>query len=333
MKVELRQLRHVLAIERHRNFARAAEALALTQPALTRSLQSLESDLGARLFDRDRSRVEPTPIGARFIERARLLLNQARDLEQDMSQMLGLEVGLLRLGAGPYPAEMSVARSIGRLVQRHPRLLVDFAISDWPGLTRRVLEGDIELAVADTSLALADDRLIVEALPRHQLQLFCRAGHPLAGKPSLDLAEARSYPLVGNALPPHLVNLSAQDNRGLRASLPEGTTAPEIRVDSFALILPIVLESDALSTATAVQLEPWLRNGQLRVLPFRANWLRLNYGFITLRDRMLSPAAELFMRLVRQIETEVAARNRELTDGLLPPQTPGNRRHRSGEVT
>jgi DNA-binding transcriptional LysR family regulator len=112
-----------------------------------------------------------------------------------------------------------------------------------------------------------------------------------------------------------------------------GDQAPHIEVDELASARTIVLESDALSTATAVQLEPWLRSGHLRVLPFRANWLRLNYGFITLRDRMPSPAAELFMRLVRQIEADVAARNRELTDELLSPQTLGNRRDRSGEGT
>ena len=66
---------------------------------------------------RDRAHVEPTPIGTRLIERARLLLNQARDLEQDMTQMLGLEIGLLRIGAGPYPAELSVARAVGRVVR------------------------------------------------------------------------------------------------------------------------------------------------------------------------------------------------------------------------
>jgi DNA-binding transcriptional LysR family regulator len=108
----------------------------------------------------------------------------------------------------------------------------------------------------------------------------------------------------------------------------QGDQTPHIEVDDLSTARTIVLESDALSTATALQLEPWLRSGQLRVLPFRANWLRLNYGFITLRDRMLSPAGELFMRLVRQIEAEVAARNRELTDELLPLQTlsnPGDR--------
>lgn len=305
MKVELRQLRHVLAIDRFRNFARAAEALALTQPALTRSLQSLERDLGARLFDRDRTRVEPTPIGARFIERARLLLNQARDLEQDFAQMLGLEVGLLRLGAGPYPAELSVGAALGRLVQQHPRLLVDLAISDWPGLTRRVASGDIELAVADSSLALEDERLAVEALPRHQLQLFCRAGHPLAERSSVTLAEVRSFPLVGTALPPHLSELATGDRRGLRTTLPEGTTASEIRVDSFALVLPIVLTSDAISGAAPSQIRGPIDRGEVVLLPLELPWLRTKYGIIRLANRSLSPAAATFIEILREVEAGI----------------------------
>lgn len=305
MKVELRQLRHVLAIDRHRNFARAAEALSLTQPALTRSLQSLESELGARLFDRDRAHVEPTPIGARFVERARLLLNQARDLEQDFAQMLGLEVGLLRLGAGPYPAELSVGTALGRLVQQHPRLLVDLAISDWPGLTRRVASGDIELAIADTSLALEDERLAVEALPRHQLQLFCRAGHPLARQTSVTLAEARSFPLVGTALPPHLSGLATADKRGLRATLPEGTTSSEIRVDSFALVLPIVLTSDAISGAAPSQIRGELERGEVVLLPLELPWLRTRYGIIRLANRTPSPAAAAFIEILREVEAGI----------------------------
>jgi DNA-binding transcriptional LysR family regulator len=55
MNIDLRQCRHVLALDRHRSFARAADALGLTQPALTRSLQALEKSIGARLFDRDRT--------------------------------------------------------------------------------------------------------------------------------------------------------------------------------------------------------------------------------------------------------------------------------------
>ena len=78
MNIDLRQLRHVLALDQYRNFARAASALGLTQPALSRSIQALEKSIGGRLFDRDRTRVEPTPVGERLIAEARPLLAPPR---------------------------------------------------------------------------------------------------------------------------------------------------------------------------------------------------------------------------------------------------------------
>jgi len=121
MSIELRQCRHVLALDQHRNFARAAAVLGADaarpdpQPAGAGEVHRCP------LFDRNRTRVEPTPVGERLIERARLLVNQARDLEQDLKQMLGLEAGLLRIGAGPYPADLTVGTAIGRLCASIPR--------------------------------------------------------------------------------------------------------------------------------------------------------------------------------------------------------------------
>jgi DNA-binding transcriptional LysR family regulator len=159
-----------------------------------------------------------------LIERARLLVNQARDIEQDLKQMLGLEVGLLRIGAGPYPADLSVGTAIGRFVQRHPALMVDLSVADWSELIRRVASGELELAIADTGVAQHDDRLVVESLPRHKLGFFCRSGHPLAGSAALTLEELRKYPLVGTALPPQLSALAAKDRKGMRANLPAGVS-------------------------------------------------------------------------------------------------------------
>jgi len=305
MKMELRQLRHVLAIDRHRNFARAAEALSLTQPALTRSLQSLERDLGARLFDRDRTRVEPTPVGERLIERARLLVSQARSIEQDLQQMLGLEVGLLRIGAGPYPADLSVGTALGRFVKSHPQVMVDLSVADWPALTRRILASEIELAVADVGHAGQDERLVVELLGQHQAYLFCRPGHPLTEHATLTIAEVRRYPLVATSLPARLELLAAKNGRGLRSTLPEGTTAPEIRVDTFALVIPVVLQSDAIGGAAPSQIRGELERGEVVMLPLELPWLKLNYGIIRLANRTPSPAAEAFMHLLREVEAEI----------------------------
>ena len=305
MNIDLRQCRHVLALDQHRSFARAADALGLTQPALTRSLQVLEKSIGARLFDRDRTRVEPTPVGERLIERARLLVNQARDVEQDLQQMLGLEVGLLRIGAGPYPADLSVGTAIGRLVQRHPALMVDLLVADWPSLTRRVVAGEIEMAVADVGLASQDERLVVEALPLHRINLFCRAGHPLAQRAFLTIDDVRSYPLVATSLPPRLDSLAARDRRGLRSTLPEGTTAPAIRVDTFALVVPVVLQSDAIGGAVSNQIHSELTRGEVVMLPLELPWLRTNYGIIRLANRTPSPAAHALMHLLREVEAGI----------------------------
>ena len=306
MNIDLRQLRHVLALDQFRNFARAAEAIGLTQPALSRSIQVLEKSIGARLFDRDRSRVEPTPVGERLIERARPLVNQARDVEHDLRQMLGLEVGLLRIGAGPYPADLSVGTAVGRLVRRHPGLMVDLAVGDWTELIRRVASGELDLAIADTGMAQRDDRLVAELLPQHQLNFFCRTGHPLADRTAVTLDEVRNFPLVGTALPPQLAALAARNNRGLRSNLPEGITAPEIRVGTFALARRIVMESDAVGGAVPSQIEDAVARGQLVRLTLDLPWLKTNYGIIRLANRTPGPAAMAFMEILRKVEAEIA---------------------------
>jgi DNA-binding transcriptional LysR family regulator len=305
MTIDLRQCRHVLALDQHRNFARAAEALGLTQPALTRSLQVLEKSLGARLFDRNRTRVEPTPVGERLIERARLLVNQALAIEQDLKQMLGLEVGLLRIGAGPYSAELSVGTAVGRLLRLHPALMVDLAVEDWAELTRRVVSGELDLAIADTGLARQDDRLVVDLLPQHQLKFFCRPGHPLVGAIGLTLEQLRTFPLVSSSLPPRFGALAASDNRGLRTRLPVGISAPAIRVGTFPMAVKVVKESDAIGGAVPSQIADEVARGLLVTLPLELPWLSTNYAIIRLANRTPSPAATAFMEILREVEAGI----------------------------
>ena len=82
--MNLRRLNHVVALGDTLHFARAAEAAHLSQPAFSRSIQAIESDLGIRLFDRDVGDVRPTPAGEFVIARARKLLFEARCLQRDV---------------------------------------------------------------------------------------------------------------------------------------------------------------------------------------------------------------------------------------------------------
>jgi len=87
---------------------------------------------------------------------------------------------------------------------------------------------------------------------------------------------------------------------------------PSVELDNLTMVREIVERSDAFGTTTLVQIEPWLKSGSIGILPFRRRWLKLDYGFIYLRQHQLSPAAKLFMELTKRIETRLARRNKEL---------------------
>ena len=279
--------------------------MGLTQPALSRSIQVLEKSIGAKLFDRDRTRVVPTPVGERLIAQARPLLVQAEDIDRDLQQILGLEAGLLRIGAGPYPAEISVGTAVGRLVGRYPGIRVDLSVDDWPALVQRVVSGEIDVAIAEMSLAVEDERLQVEPLPQHQGIFFCRPGHPLATPVGPTLDEVRRYPLVITALPTRLAQLADAQNLHLLSNTPAGAAAPEIRVESVGLARRIVIASDAVGIAVFSQIENEITLGQLAALELKLPWVKTNYGVIRLARRTPAPATLVFMDILRDVESEI----------------------------
>ena len=102
MDFEIRLLRCALTLAEHRNFARAAKALHLSQPSLSRSIQSLERQAGVLVFERSSRRVEVTDAGQIFLEHAREVMAHSADLTREMELLKGLEKGELQLGVGTY---------------------------------------------------------------------------------------------------------------------------------------------------------------------------------------------------------------------------------------
>ena len=102
----LAQLRHLLALAESKSFSKAARAVFLTQPALSRSIGTLESELGQALFDRIGHRIEPTPYGREMAERARVIVADADALLDHGKRMIQGTGGNLRIGLGSGPGAM-----------------------------------------------------------------------------------------------------------------------------------------------------------------------------------------------------------------------------------
>jgi DNA-binding transcriptional LysR family regulator len=125
---ELRHLRHALGLAEHRNFARAAETMHITQSALSRSIQALEESLGVILFDRAHGGVEPTIFGQLLLKNARDLDLMSRDLQREIELAKGLSSGELKIGVGPWGAAMLAGAVVGAMSLQYPQLRLTLVI-------------------------------------------------------------------------------------------------------------------------------------------------------------------------------------------------------------
>src|SRR6478735_2418823 len=122
--MDIRSLQQVIAIRRHGSFAKAAEALGVSQPNLSQSVARLEDELKLKLFDRTAKGSVLTPIGELIVERADAVIAETRDLARDAALLAGGEPGAVRIGcttALSMPLVMPLLQSI---VRRHPGLKV-----------------------------------------------------------------------------------------------------------------------------------------------------------------------------------------------------------------
>jgi DNA-binding transcriptional LysR family regulator len=306
--LDLRLLTQAATLARHRNFARAADALHMTQPALSRSIAGLEAALGEKLFNRTSQGVEPTSFGQMLLARAQALLDNATELERDFKLMRGLDIGELRLGAGTYPAELSVGRAVGYLMSRHPNLQVAVSTTDLRAIVEGVLARKLDLAVIELSIVDGETRVATEALPRHSGYFYCRAGHPLAAEANLTMDRILTFPFVGPRMSSRVRESFLSLAKAGTIDPESGDYLPPIKVDSIRLAKDVVMCSDAVGVAPLALIDAEIESGHLVALPLRMSWMHTGYGFVYLRDRMLSPAAEAFMVEVRRIEAELAGR-------------------------
>ena len=303
--LDLKQLHYAATLARHRNYARAAEALDMSQPALSRSISGLEANLGVQLFNRTYQGVEPTAFGERLLARGAELLTDAAELERELKLMLGLEIGVLRVGAGPYPADLCVGPAIGRLAAKYPRLRVDLNTGDWRAILQDVLTAKIDIAIIEQSVAEHDPRLVTEALPMHAGSFFCRAGHPLLAEKNPTLERMFQFPFACAKLPARAAEMFYRLAPTGAIDPDTGDYLPPIKVDSISLAKAVVLTSDAVALSALGLIAAEIETGQLVALPFRQPWLHTNYGFAYLKDRALAPSVLAFMVEVKAVEAEL----------------------------
>lgn len=301
----IRRLEMALALESHRSFQRAAHALGVSQPALTRALQTLEKEFGARLFERGKAECQPTEFGRIVLDRARRILAEVAEARRELDLLHGLEAGELRIGLGTAGPQQWVGGAIGELCVHNPNLRV--RIVEIPGLEQpaALMDGEIDVAVGDPPDLSAYPDIVVGRLPRRPGAFFCRKGHPLTKLATVELTDIAQFPFAAAKLQQSLaMNFPAGSAMGSMSA--DGRYfEPAILCANWTALREIVLCSDVVSVRMRALLEAPENRPDLAILPFAAPWLAADFAIIWRRDRVPHPALKAFRDAVRRTEARV----------------------------
>lgn len=144
--MDFKELTYVLAIARHQNITRAAEALHLTQPTLSKFLKALETELHQPLFQRLGNRYQPTYAGERYLQRAREILEAKRALDQEMGDIIKNNEGYLKIGFPTMRGTYMLPVTLPIFHDRYPNVRIDVHEANSEHLVKLLLDGDIDLA-------------------------------------------------------------------------------------------------------------------------------------------------------------------------------------------
>ena len=297
MPLHNRSLQYVLAVNQHGAVGPAAAALGLSQPALSKAIRLLETELGIALFERGRYGATPTEAGERLIAHARLVENESRALTGDLKRLLGADKPRLRIGCGPSEATRLLPAAISEFKRREPgvQLTVLYGLNE--ALMPMVKAGEVDFALSSVPHNARDAALHHEALYADEAAVIARDGHPLARKRSLKASELQAYPwvLAGR----RELERRALDDLFLGAGLK--AVEAEIETTSAVLMKTVVMQSDSL-TFLPRELIYWEeRAGFLTALKVgEAGWKRY-VGITSYASARLGLAATGFIEVLRAI--------------------------------
>ena len=297
------RLRHAVSVAEHASFRRAASTLRISQPALTKSIQALESELGVKLFERRRDGVTPTEFGKLVVEHAHDTVQMESEFLRRINLLAGLETGSLTVALGPLPGAMSAYPAAGALLSKSPNLRISFHAAAWREVTQAVVDKKVDLGIAELSGAVLDDSLQTEMVGQHRAHFCCRAGHPILRSRTIGLKRLLQYPWATTRLPPrHAAALPRDTGRAGYIDTFSGDFVPAVDVGAPTNLGRLIVESEVLLLSTLSLVEPELKNGRVVIVPTSGLDFRASYGFIYLKIRPLSPATQAFMAEVRGYE-------------------------------
>ena len=193
-----RRLQVFHAVAKHLSFTKAAEALFMTQPAVTFQIKQLEEHFNTRLFERGHGRISLTPAGGVVLDYAERILALSAELDTRLKEMTGEVAGLLMIGASTTIAEFLLPRVLGEFKSKFPKVLPRLVVANSETVESRVSEHTLDIGFIEAPSHLAT--VATDVVCDDELQVVCAPQHPLARQKSASPKQLTQYAFISREL-------------------------------------------------------------------------------------------------------------------------------------
>jgi len=291
--MNLHLLRLFATVAERGSFSRAAEALRVGQPAVSKGVKELEAQVGLPLLERAPGPVVPTDAGAALLVHARAIFASEREAEEALAAIAGISAGTLRVGASTTIATWIIPPFLARFRGAHPRVELKLVSANTASIARLTIEREIDVALVEGPVD--DPRLRAEAWRTDELVLVVGAGHAFSKRrrsiSPADLGETLVL-LREEGSGTREVVRSALGSHGvvLRQTMEIGSTEAIKQAVAAGLGASFVSRSAA---------EDQVALGRLRIIPLAGIRIRRPIRMLSIPGRTPSPAAAAFDALLR----------------------------------
>lgn len=292
--MNLRQAEQLVAVLEHGSLLRAAGAIHISQPALSKSIKSLEEELGVRLFERRPRGVTPTIYGTTLLKHARLLLNQGEQAVAEIQSIKKGHLGHLRLGVANFAIHFLPA-TLARLLATKPGLSLDIVDGTYEGLTALVREGALDAVVSGLPPVHQARDLVHEELNSTEFVRVCRSDYHPFVQPDLPLAVLETARWILPNRPTAIVDLSELAFREAHANPPK----PVLQSASMMFVKAMLMEGQFLSVLPLGIVQPEVESGHLVANPLPNRSAKVQEGIIYREGGVHPPALFALIDAIR----------------------------------
>jgi LysR family transcriptional regulator, cyn operon transcriptional activator len=292
----LRHIRYLKAVADHGSFTRAAQALHVSQPALSQQVKELEAQVGAQLLDRSGRQIRPTDRGAIYLHHAGRALAELEEATRAVRDVEDLSIGSLRLGVTLSVATYLLGPLMARFRAGYPGIALVVRVAPQEAIEPALRDDELDLGLGFGDLP-ADD---LETIPLHNEQptLIVGAAHPVTRKASLTAAELATTPLA--LLDPSFSTRRRVDHYFRSHGL---TATVAVEANSIAALIEMVRHTDLATILPASVAGPGLAT--VRVRPA---FERRRAALLRRRSAYCSAATRAFIATAHEVSAAFADR-------------------------